>query len=117
MSRVSFYRNYDEKEDIIREYLNNLILDWHMEYDKSGSKSEEEMLGSLFEHFSNNKDFYLLLSQRNLFYLLKEVLKELYGPNQNIQTLVLMWQLIFLMDCSVGLKSGLLEVCKNLQKK
>lgn len=80
VSRVSFYRNYDEKEDVLRGYLNKLILDWHVEYDESGVNSEEEMLGSLFEHFSKNKSFYLLLSQRNLFYLLKDVLKELYGP-------------------------------------
>ncbi|MGG4108862.1 TetR-like C-terminal domain-containing protein [Paenibacillus lautus] len=34
----------------------------------------------MFGHFSKNKDFYLLLSQRNLFYLLKDMLKELFGP-------------------------------------
>lgn len=80
VSRVSFYRNYDEKEDILKEYLYKLIDNWYAEYEKSGSTSEDEMLGSLFGHFSKNKDFYLLLSQRNLFYLLKEVLKELFGP-------------------------------------
>lgn len=80
ISRVSFYRNYDDKEDVLKEYINTLILNWHVEYEKSEQKSEEEMLGSLFEHFSRNRDFYLLLSQRNLFHLLKEVLKKLYGP-------------------------------------
>ncbi|NRG45603.1 TetR/AcrR family transcriptional regulator [Bacillus sp. CRN 9] len=80
VSRVSFYRNYEEKEDILREHLNKLMLNWHLEYEESGSKSEEEMLGSLFQHFAKNSDFYLLLSQRNLFYLLKDVIKELYGP-------------------------------------
>lgn len=80
VSRVSFYRNYDEKEDVLREYLYELIGNWYTEYQESGSTSEDEMLGSLFGHFSRNKDFYLLLSQRNLFYLLKEMLKELFGP-------------------------------------
>ncbi len=80
VSRISFYRNYTEKEDVLREYINILILGWHVEYENSDKKSEEEMLGSLFSHFNNHRDFYLLLSQRNLFHLLKEVLKELYGP-------------------------------------
>ncbi|MFD1886316.1 TetR/AcrR family transcriptional regulator [Paenibacillus wenxiniae] len=80
VSRISFYRNYTEKEDVLREYINTLILGWHVEYENSDKKSEEEMLGSLFAHFSKHGDFYLLLSQRNLFHLLKEVLKTLYGP-------------------------------------
>ncbi len=80
VSRISFYRNYSEKEDVLREYINTLILGWHVEYENSDNKSEEEMLGSLFAHFSNHGDFYLLLSQRQLFHLLKEVLKTLYGP-------------------------------------
>lgn len=80
ISRVSFYRNYNDKEDVLKEYINTLILGWHVEYEKSDNKSEEEMLGSLFAHFTKHSDFYLLLSRRHLFYLLKEVLKTLYGP-------------------------------------
>ncbi|WP_411346982.1 TetR/AcrR family transcriptional regulator [Paenibacillus sp. WLX2291] len=80
VSRISFYRNYSEKEDVLREYINTLILGWHREYESSDHKSEEEMLGSLFAHFTANSGFYLLLSQRQLFHLLKEVLKTLYGP-------------------------------------
>lgn len=80
VSRVSFYRNYDEKEDVLKEYLYKLIDSWYTEYQESGGTSEDELLGSLFGHFSKNKDFYLLLSQRKLFYLLKEILKELFGP-------------------------------------
>ncbi|TDL69353.1 TetR/AcrR family transcriptional regulator [Paenibacillus amylolyticus] len=80
VSRVSFYRNYREKEDILKEYLYKLIGDWHVEYQESQNTSEEDMLGSLFEHFSEQREFYLLLSKRNMFYLLKDVLKELYGP-------------------------------------
>lgn len=80
VSRVSFYRNYEEKEDVLKEYLYKLVGDWYAESQESGSTSVDETLGSLFGHFSKNKDFYLLLSQRNLFYLLKDMLKELFGP-------------------------------------
>ncbi|GIP45461.1 transcriptional regulator [Paenibacillus sp. J45TS6] len=80
VSRVSFYRNYDEKETVLKEYLFKLIEKWYKEFQESGSTSEDELLGSLFGHFSKNKDFYLLLSQRKLLYLLKEILKELFGP-------------------------------------
>ncbi len=77
VSRASFYRNYDEKEDVLREFISSLILDWH---EKNKNEEEEEMLGSLFEHFILQKDFYLLLTERKLFHLLKEILKEFYGP-------------------------------------
>ncbi|WNS45166.1 TetR-like C-terminal domain-containing protein [Paenibacillus sp. MMS20-IR301] len=80
VSRVSFYRNYNEKEDIIKEYVYKLIGDWHEEYQESIKASEEDMLGSMFDHFSKQREFYLLLTQRNLFHLLKDVLKALYGP-------------------------------------
>lgn len=82
VSRVSFYRNYNDKEDILKEYVYKLIGDWHEEYQERIKASEEDMLGSMFDHFSKNRKFYLLLSQRKLFYLLKDVLKELFGPRQ-----------------------------------
>ena len=31
VSRNSFYRNYDDKEDIIRKYLYQLLSDWNTE--------------------------------------------------------------------------------------
>ena len=82
VGRASFYRNYDDKEDILKKHLNKLIGNWHEEYDKNKTKntSEDEMLGSMFAHLIEYSDFYLLLNKRNLFYLLRDVLKELYGP-------------------------------------
>lgn len=82
VGRASFYRNYNNKEDILKEHLNKLIVNWQEEYDKNKNENEsvDDMFGSLFAHLKEHSDFYLLLSKRNLFYLLKDVLKDICGP-------------------------------------
>jgi len=83
VSRVSFYRNYDSKEDVLKTHVARLMLDW----DKSlggGNKPDggldDDQLASLFGHLKNHADLYQLLERRGLLYLLRDALKELYGP-------------------------------------
>ena len=82
VGRASFYRNYNDKEAILREHLNKLIINCQEEYDKNKNENEfvDDMFGSLFAHLKEYSNFYLLLSKRNLFYLLKDVLNDIYGP-------------------------------------
>ena len=71
----SFYRNYKNKEDILEKYLFSIISHW-----KSKNETEHilpnDLLKRLFEHLIEYKDFYTLLYQKSLFYLFKDVLKE-----------------------------------------
>lgn len=75
VGRVSFYRNYKNKEDILEKYLFSIISHW-----KSKNETEHilpnDLLKRLFEHLIEYKDFYTLLYQKSLFYLFKDVLKE-----------------------------------------
>lgn len=80
VSRVSFYRNYDEKELVLKEYINQSLGDWLNENNKSNS--EDEMLGNIFAYLTKYKDFYILLSDRNLFYFLKDIIMGICGPKE-----------------------------------
>jgi AcrR family transcriptional regulator len=80
VSRNSFYRNYCEKEDILRGYIFQLFGEWTAEYDKHHLQSDDEMITYMFAHLCAYRDFYMLLCERKLLYLLKDVLKEIIGP-------------------------------------
>lgn len=80
VGRASFYRNFDSKEDIIKSYLNQLFNDWKKEYDKCDDKSLNKLIEAMFTHFELNRDFYSLLNDRHLIYLLKDVVMEICGP-------------------------------------
>lgn len=80
VSRNSFYRNYESREDILLQYIRRLFLDWDAEYKKQSQGSNANLYGSLFQHLSDNKEFYLLLKKRNLFHLFLAVLLEQSGP-------------------------------------
>lgn len=77
--RASFYRNFESKEDILRRYINKIFKEWTEEADKKENRLLNELLGLLFTHFEKHKDFYSLLNERNLIYLLKDVIIGLYG--------------------------------------
>ena len=80
VSRVSFYRNYKEKEDILKAYMGRLFREWTAEYDRGTEHSNNNLLAAMFAHFENYREFYLLLCRRDLLYLLKDVFMELTGP-------------------------------------
>lgn len=80
VGRISFYRNYNEKEDILKEYILTLFGKWMKEYDDSGKNSNDELMGAMFAHLSEYGDFYRLLSDRKLLYLLKDVITWICGP-------------------------------------
>lgn len=91
VSRASFYRNYDSKEDIIKTYIGKMIVDWQMNSPEIKLKEEtgndDEMLGSLFGLLKEHNDFFLLLNDRGLLYLLRDTLKEIYGPKSEYPNL------------------------------
>lgn len=78
--RVSFYRSYAGKEDVLREYLLGLFGDWMAKYDRQEHHSDDDLCVHLFAHLYEYRDFYRLLSRRGLLYLLKDVLVQICGP-------------------------------------
>lgn len=85
VSRNSFYRNYSDKEDIIRKYVRCLLQGWKLRSEKSSPITTEHMYGSLFAHLKKNSDFYLLLKKRNLFHLFLSGFLDVFGakPEQD----------------------------------
>lgn len=79
VSRVSFYRNYNEKEDILREYIKRQLADWMKENVKEQDSSEDKLV-NIFAYLTEYKHFYQLLSKRNLLHLLKDIVMEAFGP-------------------------------------
>jgi len=80
VGRMSFYRNYNSKEDVVRAYLSDMVGGWEEEYKASGKSSNSELYGSLFSHLKERADFFLLLEKRNLMNLFLDVLLERAGP-------------------------------------
>lgn len=89
VSRVSFYRNYTDKEDLIKTALGRKILTWYKQnqekFDKAKAESgsDNAMLSALFTFLKKDKELFLLLQERGLFYLFRDCFLELYGPKKD----------------------------------
>lgn len=76
VGRVSFYRNFKRKEDILEQYLLFIINDWEIQANTSQLQINE-LLKSLFEHLITYKNFYTLLYKKGVFHLFRDTLKHL----------------------------------------
>ena len=86
VGRTSFYRNYENKEDIVKKYIEYLFQDWLGKYKMAADLSIREKVRIVFAHFEANRDFYSLLNERGLVYLLKDIMLDAFGfnPEQEI---------------------------------
>lgn len=86
VSRVSFYRNYDDKEDVLKTYIGRMVLTWGEEnkerFDKAKAESGNSnlMLSELFSFLKSHEDLIQLLQKRGLFDIFRDSFLELYGP-------------------------------------
>lgn len=71
---------FESKEDILRIYINKLFCSWINEYEQNTTRPLSELIKLLFMHFETHKNFYKLLNDRKLIYLLKDVIIGLCGP-------------------------------------
>ena len=86
VGRTSFYRNYEEKEDIIKAYMIRLSQSWMDKCKITPNLPVSETVRIVFSHFEANRDFYSLLNERGLVYLLKDIILDLCGfnPDQEV---------------------------------
>ena len=86
VGRTSFYRNYEDKEDIIRAYIRRLFQDQADKLKASPDPSVKETVQIVFSHFEENRDLYSLLNKQGLVHLLKDIILELCGfdPEQEL---------------------------------
>ncbi len=77
VGRVSFYRNYRSKEDVLVSALNEAAFTWWEEFNRAGRT--DYVLG-VFEHCLTVKEVILLLYEHGRSHLLWENVNDLLGP-------------------------------------
>ncbi len=80
VSRVSFYRNYEDKEDVIRSCIHQMISEWHAAYMEKHKDFEPDYYTFLFSKFEQNRGFYQMLFENGLGDLLLNCILEIAGP-------------------------------------
>lgn len=80
VGRASFYRNYECKEDILKAHIDTLFCEWTNEGQKNSGAPLSEQVRIMIAHFEKHRDFYKLLNDRGLTYLLKDAIIGLCGP-------------------------------------
>lgn len=80
VSRISFYRNYTNKEMIIKEYMTSTLNEWNNSNPKTSEHTEDDILGDIFAYIIEYKEFYLLLRDRGIFYFFKDIIMDAVGP-------------------------------------
>ena len=80
VSRISFYRNYNDKDTIIKEYMYSTLTEWNKNHPKTSQHTEDDILGDIFAYITEYKDFYLLLRDRGILYFLKDIIIDTLGP-------------------------------------
>ncbi|MCM1227231.1 MAG: TetR/AcrR family transcriptional regulator [Clostridium sp.] len=80
VGRASFYRNYGRKEDILKAHIDTLFREWINEWQKNDGAPLSEQIRIMIAHFEKHRDFYKLLNDRSLIYLLKDSIIGICGP-------------------------------------
>ena len=66
VGRVSFYRNYQTKEDILRKESDRLIQEWGKLYEANPESAPETLFPSLFDFYREHRDFYTTLYEAGM---------------------------------------------------
>lgn len=74
IGRVSFYRNYQTKEDILKEESDRLIKEWGRLYETNPEFSPETLFPSLFDFYREHKEFYTILYQAGMASVMLETI-------------------------------------------
>lgn len=81
VSRNSFYRNFDTKEDILRRKIKSVLQQWQTLSSQASNVEPFHFYGLLFAAIEQNRDFFLVLRDANLLYLLQDEFFHLLGPS------------------------------------
>lgn len=79
VGRASFYRNFDSKEAVVTDYLHQIFHQYMEENKDIGTQPLSSQLGALFAHFEKHYDFYKLLNERKMLYLLENEMVDVCG--------------------------------------
>ena len=85
VSRNSFYRNFESREDVLARHISALLESWSEAYQGRATGSNAEMYGSLFAFLKKNAGLLLLLKRRGLFHLFERAFMENWGPKAELK--------------------------------
>ena len=74
VGRVSFYRNFESKKNVLERHLQSLLNEWGKEFEELGDPSA--FSDSLLRHYYAHKDFYLLLYKQGLSDMIYETIRD-----------------------------------------
>ena len=74
IGRVSFYRNYRSKEDILKEESDRLIMEWGKLYESNPESAPETLFPSLFDFYRDHRDFYTTLYHSGMSSIMMETI-------------------------------------------
>lgn len=87
VSRMAFYRNFNDKDEIIKYYLDNItdnfIKSSKIIYDPNNFST---YIIKLFTHLENNKDIGILLYKANMIHYLKNEFDRIFLSKANSQS-------------------------------
>lgn len=66
VGRASFYRNYHDLQDVLRQEAERLTEQWQQAYEKETHSAPNELLISLLDFYKEHSTFYLLLYRAGL---------------------------------------------------
>jgi len=75
IGRVSFYRNYKSKEDVLQQEADRLLAQWGSIFQAMPTNEEyNSFFLSLFDFFQNNKSFFTTLYQSGLSHIIMDTI-------------------------------------------
>ena len=80
VGRASFYRNFTDKTDVLRQHVMYLTQIWGTEFESNPDSNPQNLFGSLFQHYKDNDNFYLLLFRNHLTELILDTILDICGP-------------------------------------
>lgn len=88
VGRVSFYRNFNSKEDILTAYFAKKMLEWSKSLRQNGNNN---IILEVFRLFYENRDFIRILHKADLLYILLKCLWESNGPKPEHPNYLAYW--------------------------
>ena len=86
VGRVSFYRNFADKEDILRQESDRLLRQWGQDYESDITSTLDTLFPSLFGFLRHNRQFYTTLYRAGLSGILMDTIVKTINPTKEENT-------------------------------
>ena len=85
VGRASFYRNFENKEQVISRHLKSLLDNWWI---KAIQEPDFNLVEVIFSHYWKHRDLCIMLYKQGLAHLSLQSIKEACGPKPDQENIV-----------------------------